>query len=95
MSFGFIAFHYPKPEYVEEFVGRCHQVRAVLGKQPGLLRVEVWVTPEGDAVVTTGAFESQQAFQDAFAAVGRECGEAVVFDEREVKPREVHALLSR
>ncbi|MFG2917557.1 antibiotic biosynthesis monooxygenase [Kitasatospora sp. NPDC048298] len=95
MSFGFVAFHYPKPEYVEEFVDRCHRVREVLAAQPGFLRAEVWVTPEGDAVVTTGAFGSQEAFQGAFAAVGREAGEAAVFDEREVRPREVRTLLSR
>ncbi|MGX4733752.1 antibiotic biosynthesis monooxygenase family protein [Kitasatospora griseola] len=95
MSFGFVAYHYPKAEYVEEFVGRCHQVREVLTRQPGFLRAEVWVTPEGDAVVTTGEFESPQAFQGAFAAVAHECAEAVVFDEREVKPRQVRTLLSR
>ncbi|MFE7532518.1 antibiotic biosynthesis monooxygenase [Kitasatospora sp. NPDC057542] len=95
MPFGFVAFHYPKPEYVEEFVGRCHQVREVLAAQSGFLRAEVWVTSEGDAVVTTGEFESPQAFQAAFATVARESGAAVAFDEREVKPRQVHTLLSR
>ncbi|MFJ9444572.1 antibiotic biosynthesis monooxygenase [Kitasatospora sp. NPDC101235] len=95
MSFGFVAFHYPKPEYVEEFIGRCRQVREVLTSQSGFLRAEVWVTPEGDAVVTTGEFESPQAFQAAFAAVTRESGAVVAFDEREVKPRQVHTLLSR
>ncbi|MFI9787769.1 hypothetical protein ACIHEI_30315 [Kitasatospora sp. NPDC051984] len=95
MSFGFVAYHYPKSEYVEEFVDRCHQVCEVLTRQQGFLRAEVWVTPEGDAVVTTGALESPQAFQGAFAAVGRECPEVVVFDERELKPRQVHTLLSR
>ncbi|MFD4659756.1 antibiotic biosynthesis monooxygenase [Kitasatospora sp. NPDC058444] len=95
MSFGFVAYHYPRPEHVEEFVGRCHRVRAVLLPQPGFLRAEVWVTPEGDAVVTTGEFASRQAFERAFAAVLREAAEAVVFDEREVRPRLVHTLLSR
>ncbi|MGW4378386.1 antibiotic biosynthesis monooxygenase [Kitasatospora sp. NPDC004531] len=95
MSFGFIAFHYPRPEYVEEFVGRCHLVREVLERQPGFVRAEVWVTLDGEAVVTAGEFGSQQAFRGAFAAVGRECGEAVVFDEREARPRQVHALLPR
>ncbi|MGW3492463.1 antibiotic biosynthesis monooxygenase [Streptomyces sp. NPDC001020] len=95
MSFGFVAFHYPKPEHVQEFVDRTHRVREVLATQPGFLRAEPWVTPEGDAVVTTGEFDSQQAFQAAFAAVARELGSAVAFDEREVKPRQIHTLLSR
>ncbi|WP_026413944.1 antibiotic biosynthesis monooxygenase family protein [Actinomadura oligospora] len=95
MSLGFVAFHYPAPEYVEEFVGRTRQVRGVLASQPGFVRAETWVTPEGDAVVTTGEFESPEAFQGAFAAVAGELGEAVAFDEREVRPRQVHTLLSR
>lgn len=95
MSFGFVAFHHPRPECVEEFVGRCHRVREVLARQSGFLRAEAWVTPEGDAVVTTGEFDSRQDFQEAFAAVGREAGDAIVFDEREVGPRRIHTLLSR
>jgi heme-degrading monooxygenase HmoA len=95
MAFGFVAFHYPAPEHVEEFVGRCYQVREVLTSQPGFLRAEPWVTPEGDAVVTTGEFESEQDFQAAFAAVAREVGAAAGFDDREVKPRQVVTLLSR
>lgn len=95
MSLGFVAFHYPKPEHVEAFVGRTRQVREVLAAQPGFVRAATWVTPEEDAVVTTGEFESPEAFQGAFAAVGRELGEVVAFDEREVKPRQVHTLLSR
>jgi len=63
MSFGFIAFHYPAPEHVEEFVGNCHQVAEAARRQPGFLSVGVWVTTGGDAVVTTGAFESEEAFR--------------------------------
>lgn len=95
MSIGFVAYHYPAPECVEEFVGRCHRVRAVLLAQPGFLRADVWVTPEGDAVVTTGEFDSREAFAGAFAAVVRDAADEVVFDGREVRPRLVHTLLSR
>lgn len=52
MAFGFVAFHDPAPEHVEEFVGRCHQIADVSRRQPGFLSVEVWVTPDGGAIVT-------------------------------------------
>ncbi|MGW3044154.1 antibiotic biosynthesis monooxygenase family protein [Kitasatospora sp. NPDC001159] len=95
MSFGFVAFHYPAPEHVEEFVAACHQVAEVLRQQPGFESVGVWVTPDADAVVTTGAFESEEAFR-ATAGLAREMdatpdGQS----DLEVRPREVHFLESR
>jgi quinol monooxygenase YgiN len=95
MSFGFVAFHYPAPEHVEEFVGSCHQVAEVARRQPGCLSVEVWVTPDGETVVTTGAFESEEAFR-ALSDTAREMGATPDgLSDLEVKPRQVHFLLSR
>lgn len=94
MPVGFVAFHYPRPGDFEEFVGRAHQVGDSLRSSAGCLSVEVWATPDGDAVVTTGRFESQDAYQAAFASA-RGLGEAVAFDERERKPRQIFTLLPR
>ncbi|MDH6193624.1 quinol monooxygenase YgiN [Mycobacterium frederiksbergense] len=94
MTIGFVAFHYPRPEHFEEFVGRSHAVRETLQARPGCLSAEVWATPGSDAVVTTGQFESEQALQDAFAAA-RGLGAAVAFDERELNPRQIFTLISR
>ncbi|MEU8890039.1 antibiotic biosynthesis monooxygenase [Streptomyces sp. NPDC048442] len=91
---GFVAFHYPHPEHFEDFVGRAHQVGDSLRAAPGCLSAEVWATPDGDAVVTTGRFESEEAFRAAFAAA-RGLGETVAFDERELKPRQIFTLLPR
>lgn len=95
MSFGFVAFHYPAPEHVEEFVARCHQVAEMSRAQPGFLSVGVWTTPDGDAVVTTGAYESEQAFRAA-SGIAREMGATPDgLSDLEVRPREVHFLVSR
>jgi quinol monooxygenase YgiN len=94
MTMGFVAFHYPHPEHFEEFVGRTHQVRDTLAAGAGCLSAEVWATPDGDAVVTTGQFESQEALQQAFAAA-RDLGAAVEFDDRERQPRQIFTLVSR
>jgi heme-degrading monooxygenase HmoA len=95
MSFGFIAFPYPAPKHVEEFVGNCHQVAEAARRQPGFLSVGVWVTTGGDAVVTTGAFKSDEAFRAA-ADAARELGSTPDgLSDLEVKPRQVHFILSR
>jgi heme-degrading monooxygenase HmoA len=95
MSFGFVAFHYPAPEHVEEFVAECHQVAEAARTQPGFLSVGVWVTPDGDAVVTTGAFESEEAFRAAADAARELDATPDGLSDLEIKPRRVHFLLSR
>ncbi|MFE0135565.1 antibiotic biosynthesis monooxygenase [Streptomyces sp. NPDC059037] len=95
MSFGFVAFHYPAPEHVDAFVAECHQVADAMRSQPGFESVGVWVTPDGGAVVTTGAYESEEAFR-ATADLAREMdatpdGQS----DLEIRPREVHFLVSR
>ncbi|MFF4410530.1 putative quinol monooxygenase [Streptomyces sp. NPDC001262] len=95
MSFGFVAFHYPAPEHVDEFVGECHKVAEALRQQPGCLSVGVWVTPDGEAVVTNAAFESEEAFR-ATAGLAREMGATPDgLSDLEIRPREVHFLVSR
>lgn len=95
MAFGFVGFHYPAPEHVEEFVGHCHQVAEAMLAVPGCLSVQVWVTPDRDAVVTNGAFESEESFRAATVA-SRELGATPDgISDLEVKPRQVHFLLSQ
>ena len=91
---GFIAFHYPKPEHLEEFVDRTRQVRDALQASPGCLSAEIWVTSDGDAVVTNARFETPQELQEALAA-GRALGDVVAFDDRECKPRQIFSVTSR
>ncbi|MFF4268090.1 antibiotic biosynthesis monooxygenase [Streptomyces virginiae] len=95
MSFGFVAFHYPAPEHVDAFVAECHRVAEAIRQQPGFLSVGVWVTPDGAAVVTTGTFESEDAFR-ATAGLAREMGATPDgLSDLETRPREVHFLASR
>ncbi|NBE53200.1 antibiotic biosynthesis monooxygenase [Streptomyces boluensis] len=94
MSAGFVAFHYPHPEYFEEFVGRTRQVGEVLRAVPGCRSVEVWVTPDGDAVVSTARFDAEDDLKAALGAA-IDSGAPVEFDERERKPRQIFMLESR
>lgn len=94
MSIGFIAYHYPRPEHFAEFVERTRVVRETLQGQPGCRSIEIWATPDRDAVITSGSFESEQDYQRAFG-VARGLGDPVVFDDRERKPREVVTLVSQ
>jgi heme-degrading monooxygenase HmoA len=94
MAIGFIAYHYPRPEHFAPFVERTRVVQKTLRSQPGCRSVEIWATPDRDAVITTGTFDSEQDYQRAFG-VARGLGEPVVFDDRERKPREIVTLLSQ
>ena len=95
MSFGFVAFHYPAPEHLDAFVADCHRVADAMRAQPGFVDVGVWVSADGEAVVTNGEFESQKDFE-ALADLAREMGAtADGLSELEIKPRVVHFLHSR
>lgn len=93
MAVGFIAFHYPRSEYFEEFLGRVRKACEFVRSTPACSAAECWVTTDGGAVVTTGRFESEAALNAAFAAA-RESGVIAELDEREHRPREFITLLA-
>ncbi|MFI7002278.1 antibiotic biosynthesis monooxygenase family protein [Nocardia sp. NPDC050175] len=93
MTVGFVAFHYPRPSHFDEFVGRVRKVRDVLSSAPGCLSVECWISADGEAVVSTGQWESDEAFAASFAAVAT-ADVDVTFDERECRPRQIVKLSS-
>jgi quinol monooxygenase YgiN len=88
MSIGFVAVHYPGPAYFEEFIGRAMQAVRAMRPTPGCQSADYWVTAEGEAVVTTGQWDSVEALQESFAAAGA-AGVDFAHDERECRPRQV------
>jgi quinol monooxygenase YgiN len=94
MTVGFVGIHYPQSAHFEDFVGRVQQAVEVLRAAPGCLSVACWVTAEGDAVVSTAQFESDEALAASFAAAG-EAGVDFAYDERERAPRQVLTLRPR
>ncbi|KUJ67074.1 hypothetical protein ACZ90_31885 [Streptomyces albus subsp. albus] len=94
MPIGFVAFHYPRPEYAEEFTDRVRKAADFVGSRPGCLSGECWVTADGEVVVTTGRFENEEAMRAAFAAA-LDSGVITAADEREHRPREFFTLLAR
>lgn len=94
MTFAFLAFHHPRPEHFEEFVERTHRVAAALRTAQGCLSTEVWATADGDAVVTMGRFDSEDAYHSAFRTLSG-LGDVVSFDDRERKPRQILSLHAR
>jgi hypothetical protein len=57
---------------------------------PGCLGVDCWLGKDG-AIVTTGKWESEQAFTAGVAAA-RDAGVDFTYDEREARPREIFRL---
>jgi len=91
MQVGLVAFHYPRPEYRAQMLSRVHRAAEVLGAEPGCLGVDCWLGEDGTAIITTGKWESEQAFTGGFAAA-RAAGVDFTFDEREARPREIFQL---
>lgn len=92
MAVGFVAFHYPCAEYAEEFLGRVRRACEFVRSRPACEAAECWVAADGEAVVTTGRFESEAALKAAFEAA-RESGVITEADEREHRPRRFITLL--
>ena len=93
MSVGFVAMHYPHADHHDAFVARVQRVAGVLRSTPGCLGAECWVTPAGDAVVSIARWESEAAQAASMQALGS-ADVDVAYDEREVRPREITALVS-
>ncbi|MFI9817778.1 antibiotic biosynthesis monooxygenase [Saccharothrix variisporea] len=93
MKHGMVAFHYPTPDHRDEFVARVRAVAEVFRSTPGCLSADCWLAPDSGAVVSAVQWESEAASQAGFAAVSA-ADVDVAFDDREVRPREIHRLMS-
>lgn len=94
MSFGFVAFHYPRPDQFDDFVERTHIVRRAFLDQPGCSSAAVWATPDREAVVSIVEFVDEEAGRRALG-VAAGLGDAVVFDDRECRPRVITTMVSQ
>jgi len=76
-----------------EMISRVRRAAEVMAATPGCLAAECWVSDDGQAVVTTGQWESEQDLMAAFTAV-RAAGAEFDYDERDSRPRKVLRLVS-
>ncbi|ASU85382.1 hypothetical protein CDO52_23590 [Nocardiopsis gilva YIM 90087] len=91
MKVAMVASHYPHASYRDEFIARVQQVAEVFRQAPGCLSAECWVSADGEAVVSTVQWESEEARDASFAAV-MAAGLDLDHDERESRPREIIQL---
>jgi heme-degrading monooxygenase HmoA len=91
MKVGLVAFHYPSREFHDEMLRRVGQAAEFIASSPGCLEADCWLTEDGQAIVSTGQWESEEAFRAGFAAA-RAAGIDFRYDEREVRPREIFRL---
>jgi len=92
MTMGLVALHYPRPEHRDELLRRMRSAAEVMRTVDGCLDASVWEVREGEAVVSTGTFVSEEAWTRAVQAVLK----AEVdfdYDEREIRPRDVYFLM--
>ncbi len=93
MKVGFIGIHYPHIPHREEFISRVQRAVEVMRPTPGCLSADCWVTVAGDAVVSTGQWESEEALASSFATA-KAAGVDFDYDQRESRPREILRLVS-
>ena len=91
MKVGLVAFHYPSPEFHDEMLRRVGQAAEFIARTPGCLAADCWLSAEPEAVVSTGQWESEEAYRASFAAA-RAAGIDFRYDEREVRPRDIFRL---
>jgi quinol monooxygenase YgiN len=92
MQVGLVAFHYPRPEYRDQMLGRVRRAAEFIEATAGCLGIECWLTKDGTAIVTTGTWKSEQALKAGFAAA-RAGGVDFTYDDREARPREIFRLV--
>jgi heme-degrading monooxygenase HmoA len=93
MAIGFVAIHYPHASHRQDFISRVQHAAAVLRSTPGCLGADCWVAVEGETVVSTAQWESEEAQASSFAAA-QAAGVDFAYDEREERPREILRLVS-
>jgi quinol monooxygenase YgiN len=93
MKVGFVAVHYPDSRHLDELIARVKRAVEVMRLTPGCLSADCWVTVDGDAVVSTGQWESDQARTASFATA-RDAGVDFTYDERDRRPRQIFRLRS-
>lgn len=92
MKAGLVAFHYPSHDYSEEMLARVRRAAEFIAALPGCLGTDCWLTADGQAIVSTGQWESEAALLRGFAAA-RAAGIDFHVDKREIWPREVFRLI--
>jgi quinol monooxygenase YgiN len=60
-----IAFHYSRPEYVNDFLRYLNKVTEHMRKAPGLINIEGFKEVGSDRLVAVGVWESATAFDEA------------------------------
>ncbi|MDI9915454.1 antibiotic biosynthesis monooxygenase [Rhodococcus sp. IEGM 1379] len=90
-TIGYIVFHYPTQGRTSDLTHRVETAVAALRSTSGCITADSWVTPDDDAVVATGRWQSEEALEASFATC-REQGVDFHFDERERQPRRTFKL---
>ncbi len=91
MSFVFMAFHYPKPEYRDVLLRGMAELRPVMATVPGFIEGGPWREEGNERIVAISKWESKQAFLAAWPAIAAAIAD-VPFDEWEFREQELFHL---
>jgi heme-degrading monooxygenase HmoA len=88
MSYAFVVFHYPRPDYRHDLLMRMQEMAELMAKVPGFIDAGQWAEEEGDCMAAISTWESKEA---CVAASDKAAASAIPFqyDERwESRPRQ-------
>lgn len=91
MKFLYLAIHYPRPEHRSELLEAMTGLGRVLDQLESLIEANAWHEQDGDRIVATSTWVSEEAFRKAMPVIGASIRD-VPFAEWEARPRELYRL---
>ena len=91
MSFLYLAIHHPYPEHREELLTAMDRLGAALAKVPGMQEARAWAEKDGNRIVATSVWESEETFLEALSVISGAVKD-VPFAKWEARPRELYRL---
>ena len=83
MSFAFIVFHYPKPQYRDDMLRSMRAVAEIMSSVPGFVDAGQWAEEDSDRIAGISLWESKEACERALEKASTASGKFAYDDERE------------
>ena len=91
MRFLYLALHYPRPQHTQNLLAAMGDLGAAMRGLPGLIEATAWLEKDGQRIVATSIWESEEAFNRAIPVIQKAVKD-VPFTEWEQRPRELFQL---
>jgi quinol monooxygenase YgiN len=91
MRFLYLALHYPRQEHTQNLLTAMGDLGAAMRGAPGLIEATAWLEKDGQRIVATSIWESEETFNRAISVI-QGAVKDVPFADWEQRPRELFQL---